>query len=906
MVAVLGLTSTALSAVFAGGVASATASPHDIPAPAPIVLSQFSSVNSVLFDNVQHHLLISGNAGLVATDAAGGNPTVIPVGSTASGMVIDPSTDALYVALPQAKDIDRIDLSTLTITRTFDVSVGTLNSCPASLALDGSTLWFGQNCGSSGVQLDSVDLSSGTVTDVGDSYRFNVVTSVPGLPHVLAVADGSEEPTSLHTVDVSTNPPTVLHNSDGNDPNPVFWPWIVPSPDGSDLYSRGYEYKSSDLSYVKSVGISPEAVAGIAFHNGDIAVGAEGGNVDVYGPDGTTLINSLMLANGVVDGGLAWSSTGTLYAITNNFSGTTDLYAIPDPTLVQSTLTVAGASDPLSMGVRKLSGKLSFVGQSYDGKARTIHVSRTDSTGTHQLADATTSSTGSFTFSDSPPAGRIAYSVSFDGDATHAGTTGNGSILRQTPFDVNGDGYADLVVGSPLEDVGSVRDAGSFYELFSHASGVTGTGSVAFTQDTSGVPGVVETGDQFGYSQASGDFNGDGYADVAVSSNTEAVGSTKDMGTVTVFYGSPTGLKASGSKLLSVDGQTGDFTGESMAVGDFNGDGYADLAFSQAGEGDVMVSLGSASGLTNFEVRWSQASPGVPGTDHPGEAWGLSVAAGDVNGDGFDDLAVGAPFDYDEKGTSDPTGSATVIYGSSKGLTGTGAQRFTPDTAGVPGSSHTFGKSDIPDDFGWQVVLADFNGDGKADLAVSAPGTPVTDSAKHEDAGTVTVLYSNGATIGTAGAQLVTQATAGMPGSPGKGDRMGWTMAAGNSNGDGYADLAIYSQGDYYVTIVKGGASGLSYSTAVAFTENSSGIAGSDHAGDDWGGSLRFESFKGAGPQGLAVGADGTSSGKGSVTVLYSSSSGVTGTGSAYFDQNSAGVPGTAENGDAMGSFFSF
>jgi hypothetical protein len=144
-----------------------------------------------------------------------------------------------------------------------------------------------------------------------------------------------------------------------------------------------------------------------------------------------------------------------------------------------------------------------------------------------------------------------------------------------------------------------------------------------------------------------------------------------------------------------------------------------------------------------------------------------------------------------------------------------------------------------------------------------------------------------------------------MPGSPGKNDNMGATMATGDSNGDGYADLAIYSPGDYYVTIVKGSASGLSYATAAAFTENSTGIAGSDHATDDWGLSLRFESFKGAGPQGLAVGADGTSSGKGSVTVLYSTTAGLTGTGSTYLDQNSPGVPGTAENGDAMGSFFS-
>jgi FG-GAP repeat protein len=326
-----------------------------------------------------------------------------------------------------------------------------------------------------------------------------------------------------------------------------------------------------------------------------------------------------------------------------------------------------------------------------------------------------------------------------------------------------------------------------------------------------------------------------------------------------------------------------------------------------SGGGAIWISLGSASGLSTTPSWWRQSSPGVVGTDNPGEGFGISVAAGDVNGDGRDDLAVGTPADYDDHGVSDPTGSATILYGAAAGgLTGAGSQRFTQDTAGVPGASYTSGKSDLPDDFGLQVALADFNGDGKADLAVGAPGTPVTvDGVKHEDAGTVTVLYSGGSNIVTAGAAEITQATSGMPGSPGKGDIMGYTMATGDSNGDGYADLVIYSPGDHYVTVVNGSKSGLSYATAVAFTQSSPGIAGTSVTGDGWGDSLRFESFKGAGPQGLAVGADGKNDGKGSVSVLYGTTSGLTGTGSTYLDQNSAGVPGTAENGDAMGSFFS-
>ncbi len=212
-----------------------------------------------------------------------------------------------------------------------------------------------------------------------------------------------------------------------------------------------------------------------------------------------------------------------------------------------------------------------------------------------------------------------------------------------------------------------------------------------------------------------------------------------------------------------------------------------------------------------------------------------------------------------------------------------------------------------PHSFGWQVCLADFNGDGKADLAIGAPGTPVSNSSKHEDAGTVTILLASGTKIGTAGAVLMTQDTASVPGAPGTGDHVGIGLAAGDTNNDHKADLAVFSDGDRYVTVVRGSASGLAFNTSVGWTQSSPGIPGASEAEDDWGGSLRFESFKGSSaPQGLMVGASGEDSGQGSVTFIYATSSGLTGTGSAVFSQNSTGIPGTAEKGDAFGAFFNY
>jgi len=173
------------------------------------------------------------------------------------------------------------------------------------------------------------------------------------------------------------------------------------------------------------------------------------------------------------------------------------------------------------------------------------------------------------------------------------------------------------------------------------------------------------------------------------------------------------------------------------------------------------------------------------------------------------------------------------------------------------------------------------------------------------DAGTFTILYSDGSQIGTVGAVQVTQGTAGIPGSPRKGDMLGLTMAAGDSTGDGVADLAVYSA-DGYVTVVPGSAGGLVFSSAKGWTQDSPSVPGAAEAGDAWGASLRFVRPLGAGvPAGLLVGAPGENKAAGAVTFLPATAgTGLTGVGSKYFSQDSTGIPGASESGDVFGTSY--
>ncbi|MFW5418915.1 FG-GAP repeat protein [Nocardiopsis sp. CNT-189] len=162
----------------------------------------------------------------------------------------------------------------------------------------------------------------------------------------------------------------------------------------------------------------------------------------------------------------------------------------------------------------------------------------------------------------------------------------------------------------------------------------------------------------------------------------------------------------------------------SAVIGDFDGDGRGDLAYREApggvvegpwtDAGVVRVVYGTPEGPGTRTAEFTQATPGVPGAHEKGDLFGAALAAGDVDGDGRDDLAAGVP--GEAIGGEAKAGAAVVLYGSESGLTGAGAQAFNQATAGVPGVA------EAGDLFGAAVRLLDADGDGLAGLAASAPG----------------------------------------------------------------------------------------------------------------------------------------------------------------------------------------
>jgi FKBP-type peptidyl-prolyl cis-trans isomerase len=397
----------------------------------------------------------------------------------------------------------------------------------------------------------------------------------------------------------------------------------------------------------------------------------------------------------------------------------------------------------------------------------------------------------------------------------------------------------------------------------------------------------------------SGDFNGDGIADLAIGNPAAAVNGHASAGSVQIIYGTVpsasansdgtrnsglTGISAVNS-LLITKASTGlnsspaanDQFGAGLAVGDFNGDGIADLAIGvpgqtvsgAAGAGAVYILYGSrAAGLkTTGAQLWTQNSTNIQGVSEAGDHFGAALAVGDFNDDHHLDLAVGVPNEAIVSTAN--AGAVNIIFGAQGGLNAKNNQIFYGVNGGAAAG----------DLFGSALAVGDFNADGFRDLAIGSPGRTSSGLA---GAGVVNVLYGTGIGLQTKNMQTWAAGSGGVMGTATAAGKFGASLAAGDFNDDSRSDLAIGAPGENVgsttnagaVHVLMGSSARLTATNNQLWDENNTGVTGAAAAsGDQFGASVAAGNMSSDRLGDLAIGVPGkTISGDadaGSVTVLY-------------------------------------
>jgi hypothetical protein len=547
-----------------------------------------------------------------------------------------------------------------------------------------------------------------------------------------------------------------------------------------------------------------------------------------------------------------------------------------------------------------------------------------------------------------PLPGEPAGAIQSSANALAASSTPEAHKGMPRRADFDGDGVSDLAVAAPGEALGAdnaVPSAGVVHVLYGTAGGLDPGRAQTWSQDSPGVPDQAESGDQFGFALATGDFDRDGFTDLAIGTPFEDLGPDDvDAGAVTVLYGSARGLSARRAQLWTQDsrGIAGvahpeDRFGYALAVGDFGRGHRDDLAIgvprervpvSESRDGGVNLLYGSALGLRASGNRLlGPTRPPLRGVSAPGSRWGAALAAGNFGRSHHADLAVGAPSDSASSGAAPEAGSVTVIYGSRRGLTPRGYQRWTQDTPGVADGSELGAGEGAEENeyFGLTLAAADFGRSRYADLAIGVPAeiigysdAPYTGTG----AGAVNVLYGSPCGLRAGGSQFWSQDSPGIEGTglnsdqggDISGDGFGYALAVGNLGRSSHYDLAVGVPGESpyntmyggALNVIYGGPSGLSADGNQSWDQGSPDVPGDPDSSHNFAAALAAGQF-GRGPyDDLAVGipGDGPDFGDpaGALNVLYGRRLGLAAEGAQLIRQTDLGAGNLTENGDAFGA----
>jgi|GEM_PF-649800 len=372
--------------------------------------------------------------------------------------------------------------------------------------------------------------------------------------------------------------------------------------------------------------------------------------------------------------------------------------------------------------------------------------------------------------------------------------------------DINGDGYSDIIVGDQLYPLGPTYQNGLACIFNGSATGTVATPSQILNDPGLLYASTTMMSDFFSASLASaGDINGDGYSDIiAGAPGTYMASNGAAQGRAYVFLGVPDNVAPAISNTLNGAAAGDQFGIGISSAGDVNADGYNDVIVgaNQAGsnQGRAYLYLGSANGLPTT----ASAVISDPGATS-GDRFGVAVAGvGDVNGDGYGDIVVGAPGVL----PGSVVGKAYVYYGNAGGIAASPALTLTDPGAD---NANRFGR--------FVAGAGDINGDGYSDVLISAFGALSNHGAAY-------VYYGSATGLPTSPSLTLNDPANGSNDSFGNG-----ISTAGDVNGDGYSDVLIYGGNMAY--LYNGSLGGLSTTPATSVAATSTAISSAGDVNGD-------------------------------------------------------------------------